>query len=143
MPTTFFPVSKYFVILTIVTLGCYAITIPPNGVVCLPSQWQDIITFFLVNYLAHAATVPAAAGAKLRDSLFWTVLSLLLPFAGLGRSVSKMANYLDWNKDDVQKAISQGAMIVVARSKDWEPASTHEELVYVDLPQDFDNPTET
>jgi hypothetical protein len=104
---------------------------------------ETSVVFFFVNYLAHAATVPTQPGCKWIESFLWTLLSLLLPFAGLGRSVAKMAVFLEMGKDDVQKAISQGALVVVARHKDWEPPSTHEELVYVDLPQNFDTFTET
>lgn len=137
------PISKYFIISTILVLGCYALPIPLNAaVVCVPSQWRDIVTFFFANYLAHAATVPAQPGTKVMESFLQSILALLLPFAGLGRSVAKIVNHLHQDKDDVQRAILQGAVVVVARSKDWEPPSTHEELVYVDLPKNFDTLTE-
>lgn len=143
MYTTSFSVLTYTAISAILSLGCYAIPLSlDTSLSCAKSQWRDIIVFFFVNYLAHAATIPSQPGSKWFESLLWSLLSLLLPFAGLGRSIAKIAVFLEMGKDDVQKAISQGALVIVARNEDWEPPSTNEELVYVDLPQNFDDFTE-
>ena len=40
-------------------------------------------------------------------------------------------------KDQIGKAISQGAVMVAARSRDWVPRFTHNKLIYVGLLQEF------
>jgi len=76
------------------------------------------------------------------ENLPWIYLSLLLPFAGLGKSVALLVSYLLYSKDDLGKAIARGAVMIAARSEKWEPPSTHEQLVYIKLPDGFSNTVE-
>ena len=69
-------------------------------------------------------------------SAVWIIGSLFYPFMGLVRSIVLLSNYTR-AKDEIGKAISQGAVMVAARSRDWVPRFTHNELIYVGLLRDF------
>jgi len=81
---------------------------------CIQAEWVNVIEFFLVNYIAHAATVPAWPGASFRNNVEWTIVTLLFPFAGLANSLSTMIHYFyHHNKgNSVQNAIGTKALVV-------------------------------
>ena len=60
------------------------------------------------------------------------------PFFGLDRSIILLSNY----KDQIRKAISQGVVMVAARSRDWVPRFTRNELIYVGLLREFPENTD-
>ncbi|KDQ55302.1 hypothetical protein JAAARDRAFT_333077 [Jaapia argillacea MUCL 33604] len=95
-----------------------------------------MVTFFVINYIAHAASIPTVAGATWYDTVFWTTISLFLPFAGLGKAMGLVLNYILVGKSDLEKAWACDALFVVARSSHWEPGDKPEE-VYVKFPVDF------
>ncbi|KDQ51952.1 hypothetical protein JAAARDRAFT_210755 [Jaapia argillacea MUCL 33604] len=132
MPTK---VSLLVLITSILVVSAAALPIS-RSVVCLPTTWHDIIVFFVVNYVAHAATIPTVAGAKWYDTTCWTILSLLLPFAGLGKSIGLILNHMMVGSSDLEKASSRDALLIAVRADDWEP-SRHVEEIYVILPEDF------
>jgi hypothetical protein len=81
-----------------------------------------LLSFFFVNFISHAATVPAQPGAKLKPLVINAVLALLLPFAGLGGSLFSLGSF--WaahQKDKVHQAVAARALLVVCRLGDWEP----------------------
>jgi hypothetical protein len=102
-----------------------------TAVNCVPANFETVFSFFLTNYAVHAATVPSIAGGCMAVSALWTIGSLFYPFAGLMRSIILVLFHL-LAKDNVGKAISQGAVVVATRSEDWVP-HTDDELVYVGL----------
>lgn len=139
---------KYEVAWIILVLGFLALSsfsLPVNilPVTCVRTTWQDIIVFFTVNYIAHAATVPGEPETswsfklllkgQLSYSLQWKACALFLPFAGLGRSLVWVTNHLG-ERDEIHQALAVGAAMVVARSESWKP-HTQEQRIYVKLPQ--------
>ena len=148
-----------FVLMASLPLSCFAAPLPTLATVwqCTPIDWRGILTFFLLNYVAHAATVPGLAGATWWLHLQWSILSLFLPFAGLGRALGLLWSHFLYNDDDIGKAIAQGAIAVARRSKEWKPLLTGcgepkadeelegftggGEMVYVSLPDNFDTIT--
>ena len=124
-----------------ILLGCLTITVLSSPirttVVCVPTTWEDVIVFVTVNFIAHAATTPTTAGAKWYDTLAWGVLALFLPFAALGKSLAMLCRYVQRKKNsDIYLAIARGAVINVARSKEWQPQA-QPELHHVILPPNF------
>jgi hypothetical protein len=109
-------------------------------VTCVPADFTSVFTFFFVNYAIHAATVPSAAGRPTLTAL-WIIVSLFYPFVGLIRSTILLFHYTR-AKDQIGKAISQGAVMVAARSRDWVPRFTRNELIYVGLLQEFPENTD-
>jgi hypothetical protein len=107
---------------------------------CVPADFKSVLIFFFANYIVHAATVPSVAGS-FATSVFWTIGSFFYPFFGLIRSIILLLHYT-FAKDQIGKAISQGAVMVAARSKDWVPRFTHNELIYVGLLREFPENTD-
>lgn len=115
---TFLPLSS--------ALPLHSVTLVSCGVANL----KTIALFFLANYVAHAATALPPAGGTFVVSAVMSLISLVYPFIGLARSIVLALTYLS-AKDDVGKAITQGSVVVAARSPDWIPSESHDELVYV------------
>ena len=88
---------------------------------CIHAEWVNVIEFFIVNYIAHAATVPAWPGAKFRNNFEWTIVTLMFPFAGLANSLSMMVHYFyHYTKgNDVQNAIGSKALVVAIPKHLW------------------------
>ena len=112
-----------------------------NLVTCVPADFKSVLVFFFANYAVHAATVPSVAGRP-AISVFWIIFSLFYPFFGLIRSVVLLFHYTFAEKDQIGEAISQGAVMVAARSSDWVPRFTRSELIYVGLLREFSENTD-
>lgn len=71
----------------------------------------------------------------------WPILAFFYPFAGLRRAIGLLINHLQYGDDELGKAMAVGAVVVVGRSKNWQPRTRREgeegELVYVELPDGF------
>ena len=109
-------------------------------VTCVPANLISVYIFFMTNYGAHAASAATVPHVHGRPVIFvlWVLGALLYPFSGLIRSVILLFHYRNaLAKDQIGKAISQGAVMVAARSKDWVPRFTRNELIYVGLLQEF------
>ncbi|KDQ51984.1 hypothetical protein JAAARDRAFT_198641 [Jaapia argillacea MUCL 33604] len=131
-------ISQFQVVLVTTFLVISVAALPmPRSVVCVPTTWHDIAVFFVANYIAHAATIPTAPGAKWYDTAAWTILCVLLPFAGLGKSLGLILSHFLVGSSDLEKALAREALAVVVRSDDWEPTGDPEEI-YVKLPSGFD-----
>ena len=109
-------------------------------VTCAPADFRSLLLFFFANYAVHAATVPSVAGRP-AVSVLWIIGSFFYPFLGLIRSITLLSHYA-LSKDEIGRAISQGAVMVAARSSDWVPRFTHNELIYVGLLREFPENTD-
>ena len=109
-------------------------------VTCAPADFKSVLLFFFSNYAVHAATVPSVAGRP-AISVFWIVGSFFYPFFGLVRTIVLFSHYT-LAKDEVGKAISQGAVMVAARSRNWAPRFTRNEPIYVGLLREFPENTD-
>jgi len=88
---------------------------------CTPIKWYQILIFFAVNYLSHAATVKSRPGQQWRSVAGDVVAALFLPHSGVMRAVE---TYWRWSwpgDDDLLKAARAGALCTVIRNDDWVP----------------------
>lgn len=108
--------------------------------ICIPADFKSVLLFFIANYVVHAATVPSVPGTP-AISVVWIIGSIFYPFFGLIRSIILLLDY-SLAKDQIGKAFSQRAVIVAARSKDWVPRFTRDELIYVGLLREFPENTD-
>ena len=92
-------------------LGCQV----KGDVCCRPADWTDVAKFFIANYLTHAFTVVATPGALKRDTAFFMVWALFMPFAGVGRAFGVIARCAYWSKDDLHKAHKAGALYTLVK----------------------------
>ncbi|KDQ52007.1 hypothetical protein JAAARDRAFT_198658 [Jaapia argillacea MUCL 33604] len=135
--------STTFLVAVIGILVLPAFALPIRDVlVCNPTTWADIVVFFGTNYFAHAATIASIPGVPWYDTVLWTTIGLLMPFAGLGKALALIFRHFAGENSDLEKAAARGAVVVVVRSEEWEP-STQPEEIYVELPKDFDLLPET
>src|ERR1700723_3713329 len=58
-----------------------------KDILCTPAEWEDILVFFLVNYVAHALTVVVLPGEGPVSHLTNALTSLLFPAFGAYRGL--------------------------------------------------------
>ncbi|KAF2258121.1 hypothetical protein CC78DRAFT_538017 [Lojkania enalia] len=111
---------------------------------CTPTKWTDILTFYLGNYVTHALTVVVLPGEQPVSYLTNAFTSLLFPAFGAYRGLRAISvgyvslkkafregvswrgfkNWLWGNEDDesdLQKARRCGALCMIVRATDWRP----------------------
>jgi len=135
------PLGRLLIKVTIAILlpTVFAIPIFPNDQLeCSPTTWADIFSFFLLNYVAHAATTPSPPGVNWLGAFQFPFISILYPFFGLGRTSSIIVNHASYGEDDLGKALSVGALAVAARTEDWKlPSECGEKLICESFPSQF------
>ena len=92
---------------------------------CPPTQWETIVIFFVVNFIAHAATVklPPAPSNLIKIQIFFG--ALLMPSSGMVFAIQAFKQtILGLGKSKAQKAAIAGSLCMYARSKDWRPPGT-------------------
>ncbi|KAF7367615.1 hypothetical protein MSAN_00825000 [Mycena sanguinolenta] len=129
-----FPLRVLFTLLWMSTLvfsiPTFNITIPvPEGtsdhgdpsILCTPTNWTNILSFFFGNYIAHAATTLASPGEELFEYALTIVTALLFPSAGVERGLDAIFRRAKFAKDDLTRAARAGALCIVIRTDDWKP----------------------
>ncbi|KAK1752806.1 hypothetical protein QBC47DRAFT_416421 [Echria macrotheca] len=93
-------------------------------IVCRPADWADVASFFLINYVAHAATVVTNPGEKLPSVLFTTLLAVLFPVIGVLRGLRAIKSVAFNAKSELQKAAWAGALCTIQEEKWAHPFLT-------------------
>lgn len=96
---------------------------PDTNVWCTPTTWVDIASFFLGNYLSHAATIISFPGEPVSVTIINMVLAIFLPSSGAGRGVVALVRHAAFYKDPIQQALRSKALCMVVRSPSWKPIS--------------------
>ncbi|KAH7371563.1 hypothetical protein BKA66DRAFT_497851 [Pyrenochaeta sp. MPI-SDFR-AT-0127] len=92
------------------------------GLLCTPTKAIDLLVFYLLNYVAHAATVLTRPGERADDYFVSVLGSLLFPTLGVYRGIDAILSGAVWvRNDDLRKAACSGALCVVVRGLDWRP----------------------
>ena len=85
--------------------------------ICLPTQWYDIIVFFLTNYFAHAASIIVDPGADLHRNIAVVISALILPGSGYIRAVLAIRDHAATEtKNPLMRAARTGALCMVLRA---------------------------
>jgi hypothetical protein len=101
-------------------------------ILCTPAQWEDILVFFITNYVAHALTVVVLPGEGPVSHLTNALTSLLFPAFGAYRGLraifvgyetikKKFGDQSSEEEQDLRKARRAGALCMIVRSSDWVP----------------------
>ncbi|MCJ1401530.1 hypothetical protein MMC11_004745 [Xylographa trunciseda] len=90
---------------------------------CTPSQWSDVATFFLANYVAHAATVQFVPGESTLSTALAVVWALFFPTSGTMRGLKAIWQRAVFSGSALDKASRAGALCMVVRSHEWKPRS--------------------
>ncbi|MCJ1266277.1 hypothetical protein MMC22_006160 [Lobaria immixta] len=101
----------------------------PNGttqhgnsrILCPPTTWRGMATFFLGNFVAHILTVKSVPGERLPVTICNMILALLFPTSGLMRGLNAIARCVRFGGSDLNKACRAGALCVVIRNSTWRP----------------------
>lgn len=116
----------------------------PN-LLCVPTRWTDIASFFIGNYFAHAATVKFHPGESSLSANFALLFALLLPTSGLVRGLNGVLRHARFRKTGFcratfrrsdQTAAAAGALCMVVRTKSWRP-QTRDEIFDVILREKY------
>ena len=83
-----------------------------SDVVCGAASWVDVVAFFLLNYVAHAATIRHFPGDSTTTQIWWTACALFVPFAGVWRGCQSIANARPFDKDALVRAKYAGALCI-------------------------------
>src|ERR1700761_9484272 len=92
------------------------------GLCCTPAKASDIALFFLVNYLAHCATIKFFPAETPTEKMYTIITALLCPSSGLLRAIDSILRRPRLRKlNAIQRALKSGALCMVTRSHDWRP----------------------
>jgi uncharacterized membrane protein YjjP (DUF1212 family) len=61
-----------------------------QNLICAPTLWVNYITFFALNYVAHAITLFSPPGATMRETALAAILALFIPGSGIIRSLRRL-----------------------------------------------------
>lgn len=92
----------------------------PN-LLCTRSTWSNVATFFLANYVAHAATVKSNPGQPVLRGVLSMLLALILPTSGVLIGLDAIRRCAVIGGSPLQKAKKAGALCEVVRTHDWKP----------------------
>jgi len=108
------------VVLALVVGFTHALSLPPTSskekrsdIVCGAASWEDVIAFFLLNYVAHAATIRHFPGDTTKTQIWYTACAFFFPFTGVWRACQSIANARPFEKDQLERAKYAGALCVV------------------------------
>jgi hypothetical protein len=107
---------------------------PTEKIICFAIPWYKVTIFFLVNYIAHAATIiPFPGQGKLLAFLDF-LTAVFLPYSGLWRGGSAIwrSSWFSWrcwdewvdknkNYNQLEEAARANALAVIIRSELWFP----------------------
>jgi hypothetical protein len=101
----------------------------PNGtsnhgdphLLCIPTKAIDVAFFFLVNYVAHAATINSSPGEHLIPTIVRILFALAFPVSGIIRGLRGIYQAAIFIKDPLQAALTADALCEVVRTKYWQP----------------------
>jgi hypothetical protein len=85
------------------------------------SRRTDILSFFLGNYAAHAATVISYPGESIASTIGAIVFALVFPTPGIVRGLNAIVRHAAFVSDPLEQAARAGALCMVVRTKDWKP----------------------
>jgi hypothetical protein len=85
---------------------------------CKPASWEDIVLFYLGNYVAHAATVTTDPGQSLFSSIATVVTVLMFPGAGIVKGLRAILSRAVFAPTELQQAARAGALYMVIKDKD-------------------------
>ncbi|KAA8901310.1 hypothetical protein FN846DRAFT_815014 [Sphaerosporella brunnea] len=87
-----------------------------------PAPWNQILSFFLTNYIARIATYKKTSGYEGNWDYFYVFASLFVPFIGISGAAATIARGSRFlGHTDVDRALLAEALCVVVREPGWRP----------------------
>jgi hypothetical protein len=107
---------------------------PTEKIICFAIPWYKVTVFFLVNYIAHVATIMPFPGQGKLLAFLDFLTAVFLPYSGLWRGASAIwrSSWFSWrcwsewkdknkNYNQLDEAARAGALAVIIRSELWFP----------------------
>lgn len=89
-----------------------------QNLLCVQPSWRDYLTFFIVNYGIHAATIASWPGATLIETIYAILDALFLPGTGAIRAISRLRTHAGAIRhDELRGAAKAGALVMVIKQK--------------------------
>ena len=118
-------VFVYFVTVT------FSSPINPH-LVCEEKRWQNILTFFITNYIAHAFTIVPEPGANWIAQIVFSFSALMVPNIGLiGAIDSVMSYFLQGRSGDLHRALAQNALLILVKTEDIRAGDMEIDIKFV------------
>jgi hypothetical protein len=89
----------------------------PN-LACRSAKWPDVLAFFLLNYIAHAATLKTLPGESTPVTILNMLAALFFPASGVFRGFDTLLGRAKFAKTDLEVAARAGALCTVIQ---WPP----------------------
>jgi len=80
-------------------------------VLCTPTAWTDIASFFLANFVAHAATVKSKPGEPILPTIIALLAALLFPTSGVLRRFAAIWQSAIFGRNSLEKAARSGGAL--------------------------------
>jgi hypothetical protein len=89
--------------------------------VCRATKWTDIMAFFALNYIAHAATLKSLPGEKAPSMILNILAALFFPTSGIFRGINTLWSCAMLADSDLEVAARADALCTVIA---WPPKRT-------------------
>ena len=100
--------------------------------VCEEKKWQNIFTFFITNYIAHAFTIIPDPGANWVAQIVFGFSALMVPNIGLIWAIGSVMNYfLQGRLDDLHRALAQNALVILVKRDDIRAGDKEIDIKFV------------
>ena len=122
-----------FLLLVFVYFVTTAFSSPINPyLVCEEKRWQNILTFFITNYIAHAFTIVPDPGANWIAQIVFSFSTLTVPNIGLfGATRSVTWHLLQGRSDDLHRALAQNALLILVNRGDMRVGDMEIDIKFV------------
>jgi len=88
-----------------------------RGPTCRATVWEDIVIFFLLNYVLHACTVLLEPRSGVLQTLYSMCAAIFMPYAGLARAFVAISKLLLPMADALDKVKHSLALCMVV---EWQ-----------------------
>lgn len=83
---------------------------------CRPASWEDVVVFFLGNYVAHVATINSRPGQSTLITVCISIATLLFPGVGIYRALNAIVSLATFAPTELQRAARAGALCMVVKN---------------------------
>jgi hypothetical protein len=84
---------------------------------CRQASWADVATFFVGNYLAHAATVIGRPGESMLSTIISILMAIVFPGSGLVKGMRAILTFAVFAPTELRKAAKAGALCAVVKER--------------------------
>jgi hypothetical protein len=89
-------------------------------IICRPSTWLDIFTFFILNYGLHAITIPTRPGLLGKEAIVLLMYTISSPYGHMMVSIGKIVRFSKPWKTELEQAFQSRAVCVLVKFEKGE-----------------------